>query len=753
MTRIIAYFMQEEERDAARNEMAVFQETESFLLGDAEDEDIPKLEDQGLIVERVEENPEDQAETPGAVSPSSLVSALAQGRSRESAFERDVAAEGPRIDFAGPNFYLIGLRGPLVEDWRQKFDELEVELLERVPPSNYTAKLTPEKVQRVDELPFVSGVRLYAPEDAVSVEMQRAAPPPPPGVERAILIYDARLHQAEDMEHVSRWLQDHGVSIAGTSKRKIRFYLPEDSPLMDEIAALPEIAEMEPYVRPVLHNDVARVLLGLDSDSQDEVAGNLPQTGEGQIVAVADTGLDEDHPDFQGRIVGIVALGRPGNYSDTHGHGTHVAGSVLGDGSASEGRIRGTAPRAQLFFQSLLDANGGLGGLPVDLGDLFDEAYQEGARIHNNSWGARTNAVYTFNSVEVDEFVAQHRDMLIVVAAGNEGRANNRVHANEGFVDWLSVSSPATSKNALTVGASRSSRTSGGYANLTFGQAWPNEFPEPPIANEMVSGDPEGLSGFSSRGPCDDHRIKPDIVAPGTNIVSAKSSRAPLREFWGAYPDNRRYAFMGGTSMATPLVAGCAALVREYYVSNRNHSPSAALLKATLINGTRWLTGSDSMADYPDLPNFHQGFGCVNMPSTIPNLSSPDLMLEFSDAWEDAEPRFVRTGQRFQFHFSNSGGDWMRICLTWTDLPQRALQNNLDLTVRHSQSGQKWAGNERLPLGITPLDVENNVEVVRIDNPPAGDYVIQVSATNLLGPPQDFALVVTGELGSSLTRL
>ena len=753
MTRIIAHFMQDEEREAARNEMTVFQETESFLLGEAEEVDIPKLEDQGLIVERVEENPETQAETPGAVSPSALVSALAQGQSRESAFERDVAAEGPRIDFTGPNFYLIGVSGPLVEEWRQKFDELEVELLERVPPGSFTAKLTPDQVQRVNELPFVSRVRLYAPEDTVSVEIESAAPPPPPGVERSMLIYDARLHRAEDMEKVLTWLREHDVSVAGTSKRKIRFYLLEDSPLMDEIAELPEIAEMEPYVRPVLHNDVARVLLGVDHAAQDEVDGNLPQTGEGQIVAVADTGLDENHPDFQGRIVGIVALGRPGDYSDTHGHGTHVAGSVLGDGSASEGTICGTAPKAQLFFQSLLDPNGGLGGLPVDLGDLFDEAYQAGARIHNNSWGARTNAVYTFNSVEVDEFVAQHRDMLIVVAAGNEGQANNPLNTKEGFVDWLSVSSPATSKNALTVGASRSNRTSGGYAGLTFGQAWPNKFPDPPIANENVSGDPEGLSAFSSRGPCDDHRIKPDLVAPGTNIVSAKSSRAPLREFWGSYPENGRYAFMGGTSMAAPLVAGCAALVREYYVSDRNHSPSAALLKATLINGTRWLTGSDSMADYPDLPNFHQGFGCVHMPSTIPNPSSPNLTLEFSDAWDDTEPRLVRTGQRFQFHFSSSGGDWLRICLSWTDLPQRALQNNLDLTIRHGPTGQKWVGNERLPLGITPLDVENNVEVVRIDNPPAGDYVIQVSATNLLGPPQDFALIVTGELDSSLTRL
>src|SRR6185295_19835275 len=98
----------------------------------------------------------------------------------------------------------------------------------------------------------------------------------------------------------------------------------------------------------------------------------------GEIVAVADTGLDDTHPDFQGRVAGIVARGRPGDSSDPHGHGTHVSGSVLGDGSASNGAVQGSAPRARLFFQSLLDKNGGLGGLPFLLGKLFAEAYAAG---------------------------------------------------------------------------------------------------------------------------------------------------------------------------------------------------------------------------------------------------------------------------------------------------------------------------------------------------------------------------------------
>ncbi len=240
-------------------------------------------------------------------------------------------------------------------------------------------------------------------------------------------------------------------------------------------------------------------------------------------MAVADTGLDEDHPAFEGRIAGIVARGRTGDASDPDGHGTrgtHVAGSVLGDGSASGGDIRNTAPEARLFFQSLLDANGELGGLPVDLGDLFKEAHRAGARIQNHSWGAKTSAAYTFNSIEVDEFAAERRNALLVISAGNEGRAAAPLNSAPGFVDWLSVGSPASSKNALTVGASRSDRTSGGLAALTYGAVWPSKFPDPPIvASEKVSDDVEALAAFSSRGPCDDRRIKPDVVAPGTDVA------------------------------------------------------------------------------------------------------------------------------------------------------------------------------------------------------------------------------------------
>jgi serine protease AprX len=504
---------------------------------------------------------------------------------------------------------------------------------------------------------------------------------------------------------------------------------------------------MVEHVPPKWFNDVARGLLGVTSDNPER---SLPLTGAGQVVAVADTGLQETHPDFAGRVVDVVALGRPNDASDPHGHGTHVAGSVLADGSASDGTYAGVAPEAKLYFQSLLDPHGGLGGLPVSMEDLFEPAYQAGARIHNNSWGAATASAYTVDSNDVDAYAAKRRDMLIVIAAGNEGTAASPFNSAPGFVDWLSIGSPASCKNALTVGATRTKRTIGGLSRHTYGNTWPGDFPKPPISEQRLSGDPESMAGFSSRGPCDDRRIKPDLVAPGTDIVSTRSDLAPDDHFWGLVDDNPAYAYMGGTSMACPLVAGCATLVRQYFADERDTSPSAALLKATLVNGTRWLTGADSLADRDARPNFHQGFGAVNLTTTVPNPVEPDLRLEFIDCWEKPNLQLDETGARRQFQVDVKAGMPLRLCLAYTDLPGRSLQNDVSFMVQ-DPTGAKIAGNTGLPE-ITKSDVDNNVEVIRVDDPAPGRWLIQVFARNLLRPSQDYALVVTGALSSALRR-
>lgn len=729
-----------------------------IVVCDIDEEQIPRLEERGVMVQAVERK---QLPEVGALAPPPLPMFARLPDRFAAPREEAIAVLRADIEPAPTDVYVLTINGPLLPAWREALAAAGAELLERVESGDYTARIAAEHVPAVRELTFLNDLRLFAPADTLNpTELAAHVTPPQAGAEE--VTFEAYLHPGNDPRTVVAWLHDRAVDVAGSGRRKVRFFALRGSTLIAELSRLPEVAAVEEFVPPRPANDRARVLLGIEKGRN--VGGNggpSGRTGKGQVIAVADTGIAEDHPDFSGRIRSVIALGRPNDASDPDGHGTHVAGSALGNGSASDGAIKGTAPDAELVFQSVLDARGELSGLGVDLGDLFDQAYAAGARIHNNSWGAVAGSAYRINSLEVDSYVYEHPEMLIVIAAGNSGTAVPPPPEPEalplpspkmepGFVGLLSVDAPGTAKNALTVGASRSDRHVDG--DETWGAWWPEKYPDPPIAAAKVSGDAEALAAFSGRGPCDEQiRMKPDLVAPGTFILSTRSPIAPTKEFWAEHPDNKAYAFMGGTSMAAPIVAGCAALVRQYFVDERGHAPSAALVKAVLINGTRWLSGADAVADHPSEPNYHQGFGCVNMPTTIP-ATDAEFRVAFRDIEIDASESLADTGAAAQY-LINVGPGELRLCLAWTDPPGRGLQNTIALVLEHTNTGERWFGNPTRPPGVVGWDSGNNVQVIRVPEAAAGAYRVSLIAANLLVTPQAFALVVTGQLDSELASI
>ncbi|WP_170006413.1 S8 family serine peptidase [Bacillus fonticola] len=447
-----------------------------------------------------------------------------------------------------------------------------------------------------------------------------------------------------------------------------------------------------------LSNDVLNVTPDIEFQTMNVEAGkimNVPTArqnygldGSGQIVGVADTGLDNGrndssiHEAFRGKIESLRAWGRPNDTSDPNGHGTHVAGSVLGNGSEQQGM----APGARLVFQSIMDRFGGLGGLPSDLGDLFQQAYNDGARIHTNSWGASVNGAYTTESQSVDSFV-WNNDMTILFAAGNDGSGSQ------------TIGSPGTAKNAITVGASENYRPS-------FGS----------ISDRITD-----IASFSSRGPTADGRVKPDVVAPGTYILSTRSSLAPDSSFWANY--NSRYAYMGGTSMSTPLVAGTVALLRENFMENRNVTPKPSLIKAALIAGATDIGKS----------RMDQGWGLVDLENAL-NVGYVN------------ESVTLQTGQSTSFTFNATSADEMKISLVWTDYPgnpsaRYALVNDLDLVIT-SPSGKTYVGNDASAPYNNNWDGVNNVENIVIPTPENGTYTIEIQAYNVPSGSQDFSIAV-----------
>ena len=462
--------------------------------------------------------------------------------------------------------------------------------------------------------------------------------------------------------------------------------------------------------------------------------------GQGQIVAIADTGFDTGDTatiieDLKGAVLKGYSYGMfSKSWSDPMGHGTHVAGSVLGRGTISSGRIRGGAPQSMMIAQGMWSPTLENLTVPSQLSTLFEDAYRDGARVHSNSWGAARNfGAYDNYAAQLDEYVWNHPDLLPIFAAGNSGVDKNK----DGRIDGNSISSPGTAKNCLTVGASENLSDHGGIqAPIGKLRAAAENWPAEPIQSDFLSNNPNGVAMFSSRGPTLDGRVKPDIVAPGTNILSLRSQVPGASELWGAY--NQFYSYSGGTSMATPLTAGAALIARQKLQEMGVASPSAALVKGMLMHTAVDMFpgqfGEVGAANGQELlthrPNSDQGFGRVDVARVV------GLPLRVID-----EKAGVAQGQELTYNIPLAEGNakfW--VTLVYSDAPAAAsasktLVNDLSLAIRNAQ-GQE----------ISIKDSVNNSEMIEIPNPGAGDYTIVVKGLKIpqgKNGKQPFALLVS----------
>lgn len=522
-----------------------------------------------------------------------------------------------------------------------------------------------------------------------------------------------------------------------------------------DLAQLPEVIWVEKYIPfQVLNMEMDAVPAesvlaptGYESGSRvmgAEAAYQKGFTGKGEFVAFADTGLDSGDmntilPDFRGQVKAGFAVGLGGkSWGDPQNHGTHVAGSIAGTGMSSNGLIRGSGHGSKLVAQGMWsDIMNNI--VPPNITKLFDQAFKEGARIHSNSWGApNSNGRYDSWAALADGFMFNNPDFLAVFAAGNDGSDLNK----DGVVDEGTVSSPGSSKNVMTVGASKNYLLEGGIQRkMSEMRDGKNKWGIEPIASSTLSEDPRGMAAFSSRGPTADGRIKPEVVAPGTNIVSARSKHpnAKPEASWGIYDDN--YLFMGGTSMATPLTSGALAVAREAAKKQLGASEvSAALVKALMANTALDLfpgqfgQRSQGQEQPSRRPNNHQGWGRVDMDKVV----NPVFLLD--------ERSGLATGASFERVVKRTGSGPVRITLGYTDAPGAAnatktLVNDLDLKVIDS------SGREHFPFGRSGKDSTNIMEQIDLLQPEGSEFRVIVSAASVpqgKNGKQPFALVIDG---------
>lgn len=280
-------------------------------------------------------------------------------------------------------------------------------------------------------------------------------------------------------------------------------------------------------------------------------------TGKGVGIALLDTGVFL-HRDFIEPVNRIAAFrdfvnGKSMPYDD-NGHGSHICGICGGNGRASEGRYCGIAPQSHLVVGKILDSEGN-GSIPSILDGIhwvIRNKNRYHTRILNISVGTDINDPIAEDSVLVQGVnEAWDAGIVVVAAAGNNGPRP------------MSVSAPGISRKVITVGAADD------YKHIT-------------IHGEKVS-------NYSGRGPTRECILKPEVVAPGSNIMSCHNE---------IIDQEHSYAYRSGTSMATPIVSGCLALLLEKYPSMTNKEVKMKLR---------------SSCDNLGLPKSQQGWGMINL--------------------------------------------------------------------------------------------------------------------------------------------
>lgn len=468
---------------------------------------------------------------------------------------------------------------------------------------------------------------------------------------------------------------------------------------------------VEPSAPMVPHNAVAWTIAGVADVSSN---ATFSLDGSGEMIAIADTGLDQNHPDLTGRVAGVVTqYGLDSSPADSNsGHGTHVAITVVGNGTG-DASARGVAPAANLVMYALeYDPTGAFGRIG-SIYDMLRDAEQLTARIAVNAWGLNGNyGQYTADARSVDIFVRDRSDVTPVFSVGDRGT-----------LGASQITSPATAKNVIAVGAS----TTGVDGTAAAGS----------VAN------------FSSQGPALDGRIKPDVVAPGVGICSGLAEEAQ----YPAGPDclsgshssgNAYYMSLSGTSQATAVASGITALTREFIREQVGvNAPSSALIKAAVINGAEDL-------GTPDIPNAMEGWGQVDLERTVMPMNGAQALDTFL-----GDATTLNPGYSLLYSFDLNPSHGVDITLAWTDAagsangPQNTprLVNDLDVTLI-SPSGDEWHGNvfsNGFSVTGGAADTVNNVERIRIDAGTlpdlSGDWTVQIDHKE--GSSQRFGLVVT----------
>ena len=427
-----------------------------------------------------------------------------------------------------PGSYIVQARGLATTPFRQAISGAGGSIVSYIPNNAYLARLSSEQADNLRRNPTVQAVIPFEPYYKLRSKLLGLA------VDQKPMPEDAKVHvllYADSQAATEEQIKKTGAQIVSENKSPFGPFLvvQPTSDSLATIAGMPGVALIEPHFDPVPMNDLARATVAVASDPVVET-NYLGLTGSNVVVELADTGVDKDTLDLQGR----VGWDNVGLQTDTVGHGTHVAGTIAGNGSQSDtvnfargsptvsatppfygtNQFRGMAPNATLAVVNFRSANA----------HIQEYAARSNALISNNSWGFEGDDSYDLFAATYDAAVRDSlpedqgsQPVLYVFAAGNDGAGGDSGTGGTAGT----VSSPATAKNVITVGAVEQARfitNFVGIAGIT-NQIW---LPQTDTNNQVAGFSSRGNVGIGVEG--DFGRFKPDVVAPGVFLISTRSA-------------------------------------------------------------------------------------------------------------------------------------------------------------------------------------------------------------------------------------
>jgi hypothetical protein len=710
--------------------------------------------------------------------------------------------------FTGKRLHLVQFAGPVKPEWRAALEETGARIISYLPENGYLVYGDAPALGRMQAWAATSDIvqweGAYADDYKIHPDgrlVDSGGRPQPPATDTfAIQMVDDAEANTATLTRIGQWqlaAAENEYSLLGYRNLIVR--LPPER--LAEIAAQPEVISIQPYFEPQkLDERQDQIIAG-------NLSGNLP-SGPGYLAWLAGKGFTQSQFNDSGFVVD-VSDGGIDNGTTVPGHfGLYPAGDTAQASRVAYNRLEGRANRGSTLqgcdghgtinshiiagYDNFAagfahtDAAGyfyGLGVCPfVKVGSsvVFDpdnftspnyptlqtDAFNGGARISNNSWGANVGGSYNSDAQSYDALVrdvgaaGQNRQMVIVFAAGNAGPGAR------------TINSPGSAKNVITVGAAENVRSLSSANGGTDAAGDSGCSADPDTSADSAN----DIARFSSRGPCRDGRKKPDLVAPGTHVTGgvAQSSPPPAPSGLGSAiscftatgvcglpgsgtagsPDNffplgqQFYTVSTGTSHSTPAVSGACALLRQYFLNQGRLPPSPAMTKACLMNSARYLTGANAN---DKLWSVNQGMGEMNL----------------GTAFDDAErilrdqlpaETFRAAGQTRTYRGTIPDATRpFRVTLTWTDVPgstaaSKELVNNLDLTVTagaNTYKGNVFNGAFSTTGGAA--DGTNNVESVFLPAGAATNFTVTVTAAQISAdaitnsgslPEQDYALVI-----------